>query len=283
MNFERRSGLTGTSMPASRPTPPDQAPAARTTTGASIAPALVVTPSTLRAAPAHARHLAFGAELHTELAGARSHRRGHQIGVGVAVARRVGGGEEIAGMEVRESPSRLLRRQECHVHAQAPLQRHVLLGERQLGLGRDEDQVPVLAEVGIDAELVLEALERLDDVLGQLDPDAVRVLVADAPARERRRPRANAVALDHDDAARAAPREVIGGAHAHDSGAHDHHVRRAHHRAIPPEHAVMPSPPPAIVAFTLSPRARPRSPPRAAPCPASPRRGAPPRSRARGR
>ena len=46
MNFERRSGRTGTSIPASRPTPSDHAPAARTTTGASIAPADVVTPST---------------------------------------------------------------------------------------------------------------------------------------------------------------------------------------------------------------------------------------------
>ena len=46
MNFERRRGLTGTSTPASRPTIPVHAPAARMTVWASRAPAAVSTPST---------------------------------------------------------------------------------------------------------------------------------------------------------------------------------------------------------------------------------------------
>ena len=46
MNFERRSGATGTSMPASVPTRPDQQPVAMTTTGAVTGPCRVTTPST---------------------------------------------------------------------------------------------------------------------------------------------------------------------------------------------------------------------------------------------
>ena len=64
MNFERRSGLTGTSMPASRPTPPDQAPAARTMTGGvHRARARRHALDGARAAAAHGRHLALRAAL----------------------------------------------------------------------------------------------------------------------------------------------------------------------------------------------------------------------------
>src|SRR5207247_5807705 len=52
----------------------------------------------------------------------------------------------------------------------------------------------------------------------------VRVLVADPAGRQRRRAGTHGVALEHDDAARAPPREMVGGADAHDAGADDDDV-----------------------------------------------------------
>ena len=85
---------------------------------------------------------------------------------------------------------------------------------------------------GLDAELRFEALEGLDAVPSQLDADPVGVLVPDAAAGQRRRSRAYAVALDHNDAPDSPPRQMVGGAHAHDASAHDHHVGPARH--VPP-------------------------------------------------
>ena len=119
------------------------------------------------------------------------------------------------------------------VHAEASLKGHVALGLGLLRLGRDEDEVAVLPEARVDAELLLEALVRLDGASGQLDPDAVGVLVADAAAGQRRRAGADVVALHHHDAPGPAPRQVVGGAHAHDAGADDDDVGPARHGALP--------------------------------------------------
>src|SRR5262249_44647360 len=90
----------------------------------------------------------------------------------------------------------------------------------------DQQQIAVLAKLGIDAELLLEVLERADDRLRELDADAVRILMPDPAARQRRRPRADGVPLQHDDAAGTTPREMVRGTGAHDAGADDQNVRR---------------------------------------------------------
>ena len=132
-------------------------------------------------------------------------------------------------MQVRKAARHLAWGQELDLHAQAALQGHVALGLRQLAFGRDQDQVAVLAERRVDAELDLEALEGLDAGKRELDADAVGVLVADPSAGQGRRPGADVVALEHDHAASPAPGQVIGRADAHDAGADHHNVRaRAH-------------------------------------------------------
>ena len=91
----------------------------------------------------------------------------------------------------------------------------------------------MLPEVRVDPELLLEALERHDAVRGELDAEPIGVLVTDATARERRRARAHAVALEHHHTAGAEARQVIGRAHAHDAGADDQDVCRLRHGVTP--------------------------------------------------
>src|SRR5439155_805530 len=111
---------------------------------------------------------------------------------------------------------------------------------RQLVLAPDQDQVAVLAEVGIDAELVLEALIRDDAVRGQLDTQAVGVLVANAAARKRRRAGADGVALEHDHRAHAEPGQMVRRAHAHDPGADARLAAEAADKAIRSGHRIGP-------------------------------------------
>src|SRR5262249_27592775 len=96
-----------------------------------------------------------------------------------------------------------------------------------------QQQIAVLAEVRVDAELVREVLEGLDAVERELDAHAVGVLMADSPARERGRARAHSVALEHDDAADAPARQMIRRARAHDAGADPDDVRRFRHCVSP--------------------------------------------------
>ena len=90
----------------------------------------------------------------------------------------------------------------------------------------------MLAELRVDAELVGEALEGHDALKGELDADPVRVLVADAAARQRRRARADRLPLEDEHPAEPLPREVIRGAGAHDAGADDDNVRGLGHRCL---------------------------------------------------
>jgi hypothetical protein len=90
----------------------------------------------------------------------------------------------------------------------------------------------MLPELRIDAELRLEPLVGLDAVRGELDADAVGVLVTDPATCQRGRSRAHRVALDDDDPVGAAPGEVIPGAGAHDPGADDDDVRGGLHGQI---------------------------------------------------
>src|SRR5439155_134687 len=167
----------------------------------------------------------------TEVARAGSDRGRAEVRVGVAVARRVGGAEQIVGVEIRAQGASGLRVEQLDVHAQALLERHAAPGDGQLVLVADQDQIAVLAEVGVDAELVTEALVGDDAVRGQLDTQAVRVLVADAAARERRGARADGVALEDDHRTHAEPGQMVGRAHAHDPGADDHDFSGFRHAA----------------------------------------------------
>src|SRR5207253_1338264 len=167
----------------------------------------------------------------TEVARAGSDRGRAEVRVGVAVARRVGGAEQIVGVEIRAQGASGLRVEQLDLHAQALLERQAAPGDGQLVLVADQDQIAVLAEVGVDAELVTEALVGDDAVRGQLDTQAVRVLVADAAARERRGARADGVALEDDHRTHAEPGQMVGRAHAHDPGADDHDFSGFRHAA----------------------------------------------------
>src|SRR4029077_8761221 len=156
---------------------------------------------------------------------------GHQVGIGVAVARRVGRGGEVVAREVRPARAHLVGRQHAGVHPHGALEGRALGVEATLLLGLLQDEVAVLAEVGIHTELRRESLVDLDGPAGQLDADAIGVLVADAAAGQRGRAGADRVALQHDDAAVFPPREAVGGGGAHDPGPDDDRVRGLGHGA----------------------------------------------------
>src|SRR5207244_3611375 len=82
---------------------------------------------------------------------AGSDRGRAEVRVGVAVARRVGGAEQIVGVEIRAQGASGLRVEQLDLHAQALLERHAAPGDGQLVLVADQDQIAVLAEVGVDA------------------------------------------------------------------------------------------------------------------------------------
>jgi hypothetical protein len=176
-------------------------------------------------------HLVLLLDRHAEIARAGRDRGRAQVRVGVAVARRIGGAEEIVGVEIRAQRASRRGVEQLDLHTQASLERDAAPRDRQLVLAPDQDQVAVLPEVGIDAELVLEALVGDDAVRRQLHAQTVRVLVTDAAARERRRARADGVALEHDHRAHAEPGQMVRRAHAHDAGADDHDFRGLRHAA----------------------------------------------------
>src|SRR5262245_1337400 len=63
--------------------------------------------------------------------------------------------------------------------------------------------------------------------------------MTNATARERRGAGAHGVSLQDDDAADAKPGQIVGGAHAHDSGADDDDLGRFRHESIPPNAALI--------------------------------------------
>jgi hypothetical protein len=169
------------------------------------------------------------ADHHAELARAGGDGGCAEVWVGVAVARRVRGAQYVVGVEVRTELARRRRVEKLHVHAELALQRDAAPGHGQLVLGGDQDEIAVLAKIRIDAELGLELLVGDDAVRRELDAEPVRILMTDAAAGQRRGSRADRVALEHDDSAGAEARQMIGGAHAHDSRADDQDVGRRRH------------------------------------------------------
>src|SRR4030095_9976750 len=141
--------------------------------------------------------------------------------------------EQILGVEIRTQLLRCRPIEQLDGDAQAPLELGAPTRGRQLLLRPHQDEITVLTEVGIDAELLLKTLVRHDRVRGQLDAQPVGVLGANAAARERRGAGAHSVALQDDDAACAQPRQMVGGARAHDSGADNDDLGRFSHRSIP--------------------------------------------------
>src|SRR5205823_11739555 len=91
-------------------------------------------------------------------------------------------------------------------------------------LARLGEQIEVadLRVARVRAELVLEALEDLDRLEREADLGLVRELHADPPRRLARRAAADALALEDDDVARAATRQVIGDRAADHTAADDH-------------------------------------------------------------
>src|SRR5262245_20560779 len=176
-----------------------------------------------------AGHLAILLDHDTELAGAGRDRGGYQVRVGKAVAGRVGRGDQVAGPEVRAERADVVRRQHPRVDAQGALPGRALRVDRLLLPGLLQDQVAVLVELRVDPELGLEVLVDLDAMPGQLDADAVGVLMTDAAAGQRGRAGADRPALEHEHPTVPTTREVVRRAGAHDAGPDDDRVRGVHH------------------------------------------------------
>ena len=154
-----------------------------------------------------------------------------EVRIGVAVARRVRRAEQVVGVEIGAEFARRRRVEQLHVHAELALQRHATPRHGQLVFGGDQDEIAVLAKVRIHAELGLEPLVGDDAVRRQLDAEPVGVLMTDPAAGQRRRSRADRIALEHDDSPGAKTGQMIGGAHAHDPRADDHDLRSLRHGA----------------------------------------------------
>src|SRR3989442_869717 len=128
----------------------------------------------------------------------------------------------IVGVEIGSERAYRRRFEQLGGDPEAPLERDAAPRGGQLVFRRDQDEIPVLAEVGIDAELVTKTLVGDDAVRRQLDAETVRILMADAAAGEGRRAGAHGVALEDGHAPRAEPRQMVRRADAHDAGADDH-------------------------------------------------------------
>ena len=114
----------------------------------------------------------------------------------------------------------------AHVDAEASLEIHPrLVSAEILGLG-DQEQIADLPVAGVDAELLLEPLEDPDRLEGEADLGLRGELGANAARRLARGARADRVALEHEDVARAAPGQVIGDAASDHAAADDDHVCR---------------------------------------------------------
>src|SRR5213593_1000165 len=164
----------GMSTPASVPTTPDHAPVAMTTAGASNAPAAVVTPLTRSPSRRNPR-TSCCCLITTPRSRARGDRGRAEVRVGVPVARRIGRAEQIVGVEVRAERARRRRVEQLDIDAEASLERDAAPRRGQLVVRRDQDEVSVLTEMRIDAELFLEPLVGDDAVGRQLDAEAVRI------------------------------------------------------------------------------------------------------------
>src|SRR5206468_9014480 len=97
------------------------------------------------------------------------------------------------GVQVRAERARRRRVEQLDIDAEASLERDAAPRRGQLVVRRDQDEVSVLTELRIDAELFLEPLVGDDAVGRQLDAEAVRILMANASAGQSRRARAHGV------------------------------------------------------------------------------------------
>src|SRR5262249_40394842 len=120
-----------------------------------------------------ALHLVLLLDDDAEVPRARRDGRRAQVWIGVAVARRVGGAQEIARVQVGAQPARRRGVEQLDLHAQALLQRDAAPRGCQLLFASDQDQIAVLAKVGIDTELFAEALVGDDAVSCQLHAQTV--------------------------------------------------------------------------------------------------------------
>src|SRR5207247_2224688 len=144
-----------------------------------------------------------------------------------AVARAPHGGDEIVDEHRGHDRLRLLRRDHADVHAEPVLQRDPRLVAAQVLLVGDEREIPDLAVADVDPELLLEALEDLDALERDPDLGLGGKLRADPAGGLARRPRPDRLALEHDDVALPALRQLVGDAAPHHPATDHDDLRRA--------------------------------------------------------
>src|SRR5438876_794761 len=161
-------------------------------------------------------------ERHAALARAPREAVGDLRRTGEAVARAPHGGHEVVDAQRGHELLRVVGGDHAHVDAEPVLQRDPRLEAAQVRGIADEEQVADLLVADVDAELVLEALEDLDGLEREPDLRLGRELRADAAGGLRGGAAADRLALEHDDVAHAAAREVVGDRAAHHAAADDH-------------------------------------------------------------
>ena len=166
------------------------------------------------------------------------------FGGGVAVAGRERRREHVVTVEQRAQLTRLRDRQDPGVEAALVLERHALLELRDVGLAREDEQVPDLLELDLPTRAPAEVAKCGEAALGDLDVEHVRELRSDTAGGLGRRAAAELGALDQHDVD-AGLGEVKGGARADHPAADDDHGRGLgegrngtwHQAALLPEHA----------------------------------------------
>jgi len=136
-----------------------------------------------------------------------------------------GAAERLPGRERRVGRVHLVRVQPPHRDAERGLHGHPLARRRDLRLGEAGQQVALLGEPGVGADLVPLAQVEPAGPLAQADRLGRPALHPDHPGRPAARTLAEQALLDQDDSGQPGPAQEVGAPGAHRPAAHHHGVR----------------------------------------------------------
>ena len=177
-------------------------PAALTTSGVAMRPALVCTWCTRPPDKSDPRHLGAAHNLDAALLRRARESHRHAIGIGDPVASAEGRGENAVHGDAWRASRGVCRCEPVDVDAVRPLQLHVPLECRDALVTRQQKEIAVRPEVDRRADGLLEVGEERDRFLRELDVGRVRELMSKSAgvASGGHRPELR-LALDQDDVA----------------------------------------------------------------------------------
>ena len=146
----------------------------------------------------------------------------HAVGVGQAVAGTKGAGDDVIGCQQRDAAAHLVAVEPLGRYAQAPLQRHIVPELGDVAVVGQQKEIAVTPQADCLPRFFFEAVEHGQAELGEPDIDFGGELVADAAGAFAGGAHPEKLLfLKEQDVGHAAPRQVIGGAGAHDAAADD--------------------------------------------------------------